>query len=158
MLKLLVIFSNLWYWKSPQDLVPLRKDWALIKPRTYHKQKKLRRFQTISFRVNKQAFRSLLFLGPKYTFEIYLIFSLRSKHKSDWTENNLSYKSLKKSRISAQRLNSGPRQISKMEYSAKIVNIFYSLTSFAKHSMFDVWQRSEYTSAVNHNMRRLLFG
>ena len=30
---------------------PLQKDWALVKTGTLHKQKKLRRFQTNSFRV-----------------------------------------------------------------------------------------------------------
>ena len=33
-------------------------------------------------------------MGPKYASEICLIFSLESKHKSDGTENNSSYKSL----------------------------------------------------------------
>ena len=40
--------------KLPLDLVPLRKDWALVKAGTYHKEKKLRRFHTfqpISFLV-----------------------------------------------------------------------------------------------------------
>ena len=34
------------------DFAPLRKDWTLGKAGTLHKQKKLHRFQTISFCVN----------------------------------------------------------------------------------------------------------
>ena len=45
------LWLNLCYWNFPLDFVPLWKDWALVKAETLHKQKKLHRFQTISFRV-----------------------------------------------------------------------------------------------------------
>ena len=37
--------------KLPATLCPLRKDLALVKAGTEHNQKKLRQFQTISFRI-----------------------------------------------------------------------------------------------------------
>ena len=46
--------------------MPLRKDWALVKAGTLHKQKKIRRFQTISFR--------LTMLISVVTLSKYLIF------------------------------------------------------------------------------------
>ena len=39
---------------------------------------------------------------------------------------------------------SGPSQVSKMECFAKIVNSWKSLTIFAKRSILDAWQGSEY--------------
>ena len=43
---------------------------------------------------------------------------------------------------------SEPCQTSKMEYLLKKKNSPYPLTIFAKHSILDVWQRSEYTSVL----------
>ena len=53
---------------------------------------------------------------------------------------------------------SKPCQISKMERFAKTVKGFKSLTIFAKCSMLDVWQGSEYTSTyvINSNFSGVL--
>ena len=44
---------------------------------------------------------------------------------------------------------SKPWQTSKMECFAKIVKYFYQLTIFGKRSILDVWQGSEYVSAIH---------
>ena len=43
---------------------------------------------------------------------------------------------------------SEPYQTSKMECFAKIVNTFQALTIFAKGSILDIWQGSEYASDI----------
>ena len=43
---------------------------------------------------------------------------------------------------------SEPRQIFKMERSAKIVNYFQPLTSFAKRSILDIWEGCEYAYVI----------
>ena len=47
--------------KLPLDFVPSRKDWILVKAGTSNKQKKLRRFQTISFRVTMVLYSSFFY-------------------------------------------------------------------------------------------------
>ena len=49
-------------------------------------------------------------------------------------------------KISTLETYSEPCQISKMQCFAKIVDGFYPLTIFLKHSFLDVWQGFEYAS------------
>ena len=51
---------------------------------------------------------------------------------------------------------SEPCQTSKMEVFTKIVNGFSFLTIFAKSSILDVWQDSEFASEANNDLRKKL--
>ena len=52
---------------------------------------------------------------------------------------------------------SEPCQTSKMEISAKIVNSFLFFTSFAKSSILDVEQDSEFVSEASNDLHKKLF-
>ena len=51
-----------------------------------------------------------------------------------------------------------PRRTSKMKRFAKIVNNWKPLTFFAKRSILDVWQGSEYTSVIFSDSSSFAYG
>ena len=82
-----------------------------------------------------------------------------------FTNSMIGNLAMLKNRISANRLtyqyilfalkyipeaHSEPCQISNMECFAKIFKVFYSLTLFAKFSILDAWQCSEYVSVLRN--------
>ena len=77
-----------------------------------------------------------------YVYHYYYSMSFSDEHFVSpfwWNEFELKF-------FVSSKAYSEPCQISKMEFSAKIVNGFQLLTIFAKNSMLDVWHDSEYSA------------
>ena len=76
-------------------------------------------------------YKPMLYISDSHAFRVKLLHSKGTlSHSNNYFSNSEAY--------------SEPYQLSKMERFAKIINGFQPLTIFAKQSILDVWQDSEY--------------